>query len=960
MKQKLLLMMTLLLTVCSGAWADDYTMPLTSFTKTGNTLEYTFDELKCKNYTNILVEVPSASVSGTISWKGSGANSSRFLYIYKTNGTVKDETRKIEFKKDYESVSYTSDDIKTSGGKYYLVFGTTDDYKAVGVKYTVPAATTAFTVTFEAGSYGSCATTSLTETSAGSGITLPDVTNVTAGYIFTGWYTASTGGTLAGVAGALYYPDENLTLYAQWVEGDPNVIFSMTDVTGPTGEIAKSTEADVSATFNYGSSAKVYNGKGSAIEMVNGTPKAINLGGSSNSYFHATFMTTLAAGDVITSSNTSGTFQLAYQNSGYTDVTFPYIIPAGSNLIGKQDVYIKKSDESTFSTFSINRPSESDVYAPTITFSSNKVTITSATDGATIYYTIDGSEPTTSSTAYTGAVTLTSACTVRAKAFNGESNEYKSDVTVKDCYVDHSAADGFLAKLGSDGGTTDGDVWTSSDSKYVLTNNVAGRGIPAVTLATANDGFKLNHNDNYTLKVAADVKVTKIVVVGKTWLSGSAGNASVIAIDGFTPASGSFYDYVTDGETYVKSVEFTPASTLGYGESVTIRPTSNQLGVYIEVYGEVFTKDATAYAETTWDFTSWSDATVAGLKADATNWDNKEKTGGLDWSESDAGRANILAFSGGELVYSTTTIPETDGLNFTAPTYNMALLFDLQSTSLGTYHGRSYIWLYGSGAKITIPNVTKGSIIEIGVESHKSSDSRGVTLNNATQTQGEAKSSVYQECKWTVTTAGDITITPTAGLHIYYITLQKATDAVAFTPANAKSTYVTTKALDFSNVNGLKAYVATAAAAGKVTLTEVGAVPVGTPLMLIGTANTEYTVPVAASATAPTTNMFLAGDGTTTFTGSSFDYILYTDGLFHPISGGTVATTKAYLHCTTDPTAGASRSLAISFGDEATGISQVENRSMNAENNVFNLSGQRVSKPAKGLYIVNGKKVLMK
>ena len=189
------------------------------------------------------------------------------------------------------------------------------------------------------------------------------------------------------------------------------------------------------------------------------------------------------------------------------------------------------------------------------------------------------------------------------------------------------------------------------------------------------------------------------------------------------------------------------------------------------------------------------------------------------------------------------------------------------------------------------------------------------------------------------------------------------TPTVKITPAYAKTTYVTTKALDFSNVSGLKAYVATAAAAGKVTLTEVGAVPAGTPLMLIGTANTEYTVPVAASATAPTTNMFLAGDGTTTFTGSSFDYILYTDGLFHPISGGSVATTKAYLHCTTDPTAGApgaSRSLAISFGDETTGISQIENRTMNAENNVFNLSGQRVSKPTKGLYIVNGKKVILK
>ena len=199
-------------------------------------------------------------------------------------------------------------------------------------------------------------------------------------------------------------------------------------------------------------------------------------------------------------------------------------------------------------------------------------------------------------------------------------------------------------------------------------------------------------------------------------------------------------------------------------------------------------------------------------------------------------------------------------------------------------------------------------------------------------------------------------------MNIKSIVLSSASDAVAFTPAYDKSTYVTPKALDFTSVSGLKAYVATAASAGKVTLTEVeAAVPAGTPLMLIGTAGTEYTVPVAASAEAPATNMFLAGDGTTTFDGTTYDYILYSDGQFYQIGSGTVATTKAYLHCESDPTAGAtSRGLTISFGDEASGISQIENGAKATENAVYNLSGQRVNQPTKGLYIVNGKKVLVK
>lgn len=45
------------------------------------------------------------------------------------------------------------------------------------------------------------------------------------------------------------------------------------------------------------------------------------------------------------------------------------------------------------------------------------VTIASATEGATIYYTIDGSDPDTSSTEYTAAIQLASTATVKARAY---------------------------------------------------------------------------------------------------------------------------------------------------------------------------------------------------------------------------------------------------------------------------------------------------------------------------------------------------------------------------------------------------------------------------------------------------------------------------------------------------------------------------------------------------------------
>ena len=54
----------------------------------------------------------------------------------------------------------------------------------------------------------------LTAKWSGGAITLPSVTRD--GYTFKGWYTAASGGTKVGGAGASYSPTSGLTLYAQW------------------------------------------------------------------------------------------------------------------------------------------------------------------------------------------------------------------------------------------------------------------------------------------------------------------------------------------------------------------------------------------------------------------------------------------------------------------------------------------------------------------------------------------------------------------------------------------------------------------------------------------------------------------------------------------------------------------------------------------------------------------------
>lgn len=184
--------------------------------------------------------------------------------------------------------------------------------------------------------------------------------------------------------------------------------------------------------------------------------------------------------------------------------------------------------------------------------------------------------------------------------------------------------------------------------------------------------------------------------------------------------------------------------------------------------------------------------------------------------------------------------------------------------------------------------------------------------------------------------------------------------ASIITPAKQYTTYVTTAALDFSNVSGLKAYVATSTTTTSVTLKEVGAVPSETPLLLIAeTTDQAYTIPTASSATAPQVNLLKAGDGTTVIGGSSrYDYVLK-DGEFRRAAEGTVDKGKAYLHLESLPSNAAALTISI---EGTTGISEVQDSGFKVHGSeaFYNLSGQRVAQPAKGLYIVNGRKVIIK
>ena len=139
----------------------------------------------------------------------------------------------------------------------------------------------------------------------------------------------------------------------------------------------------------------------------------------------------------------------------------------------------------------------------------------------------------------------------------------------------------------------------------------------------------------------------------------------------------------------------------------------------------------------------------------------------------------------------------------------------------------------------------------------------------------------------------------------------------------------------------------------KVTLTQVDAVPANTGVILKAAAGV-YDLPVVASAAAIANNDLQISNGSVTGDESTI-YVLGDGkngvGFYWLKSGNTLEAGKAYLQ-----KAGSARGF-IGF-DGATGVNEVNvNKAASKTGKIYNLNGQIVNKPTKGLFIVDGKVV---
>ena len=166
------------------------------------------------------------------------------------------------------------------------------------------------------------------------------------------------------------------------------------------------------------------------------------------------------------------------------------------------------------------------------------------------------------------------------------------------------------------------------------------------------------------------------------------------------------------------------------------------------------------------------------------------------------------------------------------------------------------------------------------------------------------------------------------------------------------ATYSSSYNVDLGTVKGYAAK----AHGSYVELIPVTEVPANNAVLIEGAG--KHTFDVIASAAEIADNDLQISDGNKVGDGSTIFALGKKDdevGFMKVKNGTKIPAGKAYIVI-----AGGSAREFIGFGEnETTGIEAVQ-QNAKADNQYFNLAGQRVAQPTKGLYIVNGKKVIIK
>lgn len=651
------------------------------------------------------------------------------------------------------------------------------------------------------------------------------------------------------------------------------------------------------------------------------------------------------------------------------------------------------------------------------------VTITGGTsskgNSVNTYYTTNGDTPTSSSTPYTGAITITENCTLKAITISStdvESTVASSEITVGKLTLNaptftktNYAAGKYTISIASNQTTLD-YVPASTTIKYRV--GTTGEFATYSTPVEVNAGkvlYAYVEADNYTTSNTTSIGTVSLPEMtrafGQNYVSvvdedlamtvaeGTVVSNSVTTADAnyFIPSNDgtnaltnsniSFYFNYNSGDTsqnkywtlkttgmysaFGRGSADVKISNLTAGQIVKVDCSSinsvsgmTKLDAYCSGTTNYYVATGTSASVTLGRYVTLYSIDVYDL--------DYETIGAIDMStEANAANSQDYTMRDGDVMKFTFTNHGTTFSN------NWRISVKEGETWKANVGADSYDYTAGAATKTSYKMSTDGGSSKIDLNWDRYAEDMADaeveatltysdgTLSMVTTSTGTANGYIYYVDQDVTSLTSNLTINISVN-HSWIENLVAKEDVTV--SAAGYATYVSANNLDFTSTS-IKAYEAKVNA-GKVVLTPINKVQAGTGVVLYKEGGATESIPVCTDYDTADDNELVAGTGAAVETtdGSYTNYILNNvSGIgFYKANGQTVASNRAYLHTLTANISGGAP-LYMFFNDsETTGINAVKGAEFKVNGEYYDLQGRRVAQPTKGLYIVNGRKVVIK
>lgn len=415
--------------------------------------------------------------------------------------------------------------------------------------------------------------------------------------------------------------------------------------------------------------------------------------------------------------------------------------------------------------------------------------------------------------------------------------------------------------------------------------------------------------------------------------------------------------------------------------------TCSNINLHIVAKSTIETADETAKAAMsypyTWDFT---DMDMTNIAADASNDGSWIEYGDVyysngvfnyDYADSD-NDGNVTERLDKMILANGSYLPAFNGLKVNLP--GSTGRWNTKDNRFRVAKNGSYVYFNGGTYQLTLPDLTNVKSTG-GVKLFVMAEGSGGKLSyNGTELSVSDK----QIYTFDVSSPSGIVL-DVDNVRMYWMGV--STEARS-TTSYGMASYAYDQSLDFeksieANSSLTGAYAVTSFNSSTATLQAVDNAPAATGLVIKGGNSTAYYFVADArnmdEYTERTTTSQLVGVTTTNpFSKPSAGYVYvlsnsgtdnngktYNEAGFYNYEGSSIPAQRSYLPVPTSTFSGSSSSGAKGFSlifldGEATGISEVTRVNVQDGDAYYNLNGVRVTNPSKGIYIHNGKKIVIK